>query len=66
MLTVVKSVANSPAMKAGILAGDQIIKINEKKTDLLSLEDASEEIRGEIGTDVNIGVSSAKDRNLWC
>lgn len=54
ILTVVQTLKDSPAMKAGIKAGDKIIKINNKLTSLMSLEQASEEISGEEGTDVDL------------
>ncbi|MGK7876388.1 MAG: carboxyl-terminal processing protease CtpB [Xenococcaceae cyanobacterium] len=56
-LTVIEPVENSPAMKAGIKAGDKILKIDGKPTALMSLEQASEEIRGEVGTDVRLQIS---------
>ncbi|MEB3309627.1 MAG: S41 family peptidase [Snowella sp.] len=53
-LYVVEPIKNSPAMKAGIQIGDRIIKINGKPTALMNLEQASQEIQGAIGTDVNL------------
>ena len=64
ILTVVKSLENSPAMKAGIMAGDQIIKINNQQTDLMSLEQASEAIRGEEGTEVILELSRQGQESL--
>jgi carboxyl-terminal processing protease len=56
-LKVVEPIANSPAIKAGIKAGDKIIKINGKPTSLMTLEQASSEIKGEIGTKVSLQIS---------
>ncbi len=56
-LVVVESLKNSPASKAGIKTGDRILKINGKPTSLMSLEQASEEIRGEVGTEVKLEIS---------
>jgi carboxyl-terminal processing protease len=56
-LRVVEPLANSPAMKAGIKTGDKIVKINGKPTSLMSLEQASGEIKGEIGTKVSLQIS---------
>ncbi len=64
ILTVVKSLENSPAMKAGIMAGDQIIKIGNQQTDLMSLEQASEAIRGEEGTEVTLELSRQGQESL--
>ncbi|MFB6275919.1 MAG: carboxyl-terminal processing protease CtpB [Halothece sp.] len=56
-LTVVEPIENSPAAKAGIKPGDEIVAINGKPTSLLSLEQASELIRGESGTKVKLQLS---------
>lgn len=58
-LIVVDSLKNSPAMKGGIKAGDRILKINGKPTALMNLQQASEEIQGELGTEVSLQVSRA-------
>jgi carboxyl-terminal processing protease len=44
-------------MKAGIKPGDRIVRINGKPTVLMSIEQASQEIQGEIGTEVNLQLS---------
>ena len=51
-ITVIAPLKLSPAEKAGIIAGDRIIKINDKETSSLSTEDAVQLIRGERGTQV--------------
>jgi len=56
-LYVVEPIKNSPAMKAGIKVGDRIVRINGKPTALMSLEQASQEIQGKIGTDVSLQLS---------
>lgn len=56
-LTVVEPIENSPAAKAGIKPGDEIVAINGKPTSLLSLEQASKLIRGESGTKVKLQLS---------
>lgn len=56
-LTVVEPLENSPASKAGIKPGDEIIAIDGQPTSLLSLEQASKLIRGESGTEVNLQLS---------
>jgi carboxyl-terminal processing protease len=56
-LYVVEPIKNSPAMKAGIKIGDRIVRINGKPTGLMSLEQASQEIQGKIGTEVSLQLS---------
>ena len=56
-LIVVEPLANSPAAEVGIEAGDRILRINDKPTSLMSLEQASAEIKGEVGTEVSLQVA---------
>ncbi|MBR8834014.1 MAG: S41 family peptidase [Stigonema ocellatum SAG 48.90 = DSM 106950] len=53
-LTVVEAIENSPALKAGIRAGDQILAIDGKPTQQMKVEDASKLIRGKAGTIVTL------------
>ncbi len=54
---VISPIKNSPATKAGVKAGDRVIQINGKPTALMTIEDASKEIQGPIGTPVNLQLS---------
>ncbi|MDJ0903844.1 MAG: S41 family peptidase [Xenococcus sp. MO_188.B8] len=56
-ITVVEPLADSPAAQAGIKPGDKILSINGKPTSLMSLDQASEEIRGEVGTQVSLKIA---------
>ncbi|NET41846.1 carboxyl-terminal processing protease CtpB [Okeania sp. SIO2B3] len=56
VITVVDVVENSPAMKAGLLPGDQILEIDGKPTASLSVSAAAKLIRGDVGTDVVLQV----------
>ncbi len=56
VLTVVAPMDNTPGMKAGILAGDKIIKVNDKETADLTLDQAVNLIKGDLGTVVEITV----------
>lgn len=56
VLTVVSPIEDTPAFKAGILAGDQIVKIEGDLTKNLSLMDAVKRLRGPRGTKVTITI----------
>jgi len=51
-LTVISPMEDSPAMRAGILSGDIISKIDEEEVKDISLNDAAKLIRGKKGTTV--------------
>ena len=51
-LTVISPLEDSPAMRAGILSGDIISKIDEEEVKDISLDDAAKLIRGKKGTTV--------------
>lgn len=54
VLTVVEPMANSPAIKAGLQAGDQILSIDGKATKDMPVEVAANLIRGEVGSKVKL------------
>ena len=53
-LTVIAPLKESPAERAGIRAGDKILKIDDKSSADLTLEEAVRTIRGEKGTKVKL------------
>lgn len=53
-LVVVSPLKDSPAARAGVKAGDYILKINATTTDSMSVDEAVGYIRGPIGTKVTI------------
>jgi carboxyl-terminal processing protease len=55
-IVVIAPLKDSPAMKAGILAGDLIVKVNGTSTLGMSSDEAVNLIRGEIDTPVTITV----------
>jgi carboxyl-terminal processing protease len=56
ILTVIAPLKNSPAWRAGVKAGDKIIKINDKISSDLTLDEAVGLIRGRKGTEVALTV----------
>ncbi len=56
-LTVISPIKDSPADKAGIKADDKILKINEKDTGGLTVEEAVSFIRGKKGTPVKLTIA---------
>jgi carboxyl-terminal processing protease len=56
ILTVVTPIEGTPASKAGILAGDLIVKIDGEPTKNLTLMDSVKRLRGPRGTKVTITI----------
>lgn len=55
-LTIVSPIDDTPAYKAGVKAGDIIIKINEESSINMSLSDAIDIMRGKPGTPITITI----------
>ena len=55
-LTVIAPIEGTPAYRAGIRAGDRIIKIEGKSTRGITVEEAVTKLRGEPGTPVTITI----------
>jgi carboxyl-terminal processing protease len=69
ILTVVSPIESTPAFRAGIQPGDQIVKVNGESTKELSLIEAVKKLRGPEGSSVTIaimrqGFSEPKDFTL--
>lgn len=56
LLTVVSPIEDTPAARAGLRTGDQIIGIDDESTEDLGLEEAVKRLRGPQGTSVTIRV----------
>jgi carboxyl-terminal processing protease len=56
ILTVITPILDSPAFKAGVMAGDKIIRIEDESAERITLREAIEKLRGEPGTEVTITV----------
>ncbi len=55
-ITVVSPIEGTPAYKAGIKAGDQIIRINDESAAEMTLSDAVKRIRGPKGSSVKLTI----------
>lgn len=56
IITVIAPLPASPAEKAGLRAGDAIIRIDDQSTETMSIDEAVKHIRGTQGTDVKITI----------
>jgi len=54
MITVIAPMEDTPAFKAGILSGDQIVRIEGKSTEKYSLSDTVKQLRGKPDSEVTI------------
>jgi carboxyl-terminal processing protease len=57
ILTVVSPIEDTPAYKAGVKAGDKIIKVEGKSTKDMTLLEAVKKIRGPKGTQVKLTIA---------
>ncbi|RMG66202.1 MAG: S41 family peptidase [Calditrichaeota bacterium] len=55
-VTVIAPMDDTPAKRAGIQAGDVISKIDGVSTETMTLEEASQKLRGPVGTQVTIEI----------
>lgn len=56
-LIITRTLTDSPAQQAGLLAGDTIVAVNDEVTDGWTVEKAVSKIRGEKGTTVKMTIS---------
>jgi len=56
-LTVISPIEGTPADRAGLKAGDKIIKIGDERTDSMTINDAVKRLRGKVGTKVTITIA---------
>ncbi len=56
VLTVMSAIEGTPAARAGLTTGDQILKIDETPTRNMRMDDAVQKMRGKKGTPVSLTV----------
>lgn len=57
ILTVIAPIKDTPAARAGLMAGNKILKINDKSTEGIKLDEAVSLIRGPKGTKVTLTIT---------
>ncbi len=55
-VSVISPLKDTPAYRAGIQAGDKIIRIDETSTEGMTIDEAVKLIRGEVGTSVKLSL----------
>ena len=56
LVKIITPIEGTPADKAGVLAGDYIVKINNKQVKGMTLLDAVKLMRGKVGTSINLTI----------
>lgn len=56
LITIISPLPGTPAEKAGLLSGDVLVKIDDKSTEGLRIDEAVKQIRGEKGTIVKFSI----------
>lgn len=64
MLTIVAPISGTPAEAAGIKPGDRIVKIDDRITKEMSMDDAVKLMRGKPGTALTLVLWREKDRKM--
>ena len=64
MITLISTLPDTPAEKAGLLPGDLVVKINGESTEGMSIDDAVNRIRGEKGTNVTLSIYREGDLEI--
>jgi len=64
LLTIISPIDDTPAYKAGLKAGDKIVKIDGDIIKNLTLVEAVKKLRGKPGTDVNIIILRESEKKL--
>jgi carboxyl-terminal processing protease len=62
--TVISAMEDTPAAKAGILSGDQILKVNGSSTERMELQDVVNALRGPVGRKVTLTLIRPSTREI--
>lgn len=64
VLTIVSPMEDSPGFEAGLEPGDQILQINGQTTEKLTLPDAVEKLRGDVGEKVVLTIQRPRTKDI--
>jgi carboxyl-terminal processing protease len=64
-VTIVSPMDNSPGLRAGILPGDRIIKVDGQSVENMPLEDSVKMLRGDAGTKVTVTIERPTTGMTW-
>ncbi|MFA6350569.1 MAG: S41 family peptidase [Candidatus Omnitrophota bacterium] len=64
LLTIITPIEDTPAWKAGLKSGDQIVKINNDLTREITLSEAVKKMRGKPGEPVNLTILRESEKKL--
>ncbi|MFG1499808.1 S41 family peptidase [Halobacteriovorax sp. XZX-3] len=64
VLVITTPIEDSPAEKAGLLPGDKIVEINNESTIGITLDEAVDRMKGELGTVINLGILRAGEKDI--
>lgn len=65
LITIVSPIKNSPSEKAGIKAGDILVKINGESTENMLVDEAVSVIRGAVGTKVTLTLARPETSKVF-
>jgi carboxyl-terminal processing protease len=65
ILTIVSPIHGTPAERAGVMAGDRIIKIDGESTEAITLLEAVKQLRGKPKTEVTLTVFREKTGKIY-
>ena len=65
VVKVVNPIEGTPAQKAGVLAGDTILAVDDVPVSVENLNDTIDRMRGKAGTPVKISIARAPIRSRW-
>ena len=65
LLTVVSPLEDTPAWRAGVKAGDRIVKIEDEVTKDITLSEAVKKLRGKPGTEITITILREEEFEIF-